>query len=141
MEPTIEHAISPDAIARCYGVMHQLRPHLGPEDFLAQVERQKQQGYQLAYLEVGGEVRAVAGYRISECLAWGRFLYVDDLVTRSADQSAGFGSRLFDWVVADAQKHGCDQIHLDSGVQRHGAHRFYLHKGLDITSHHFAMRL
>ena len=27
---------------------------------------------------------------------------------------------------------------MPASVQRFGAHRFYLHKGLDITSHHFA---
>jgi hypothetical protein len=30
---------------------------------------------------------------------------------------------------------------LDSGVQRFGAHRFYLRRRMDITSHHFALDL
>jgi len=62
-------------------------------------------------------------------------------VTRDVDLGVGFGSRLLDWLVDEAKRQGCEQFHLDSGVQRFGAHRFYLHKGMDITSHHFAMRL
>lgn len=127
-------------IARCHEVMAELRPHVGAEEFVSRVERQAREcGYRLAFAEAGGEVCAVAGYRISECLAWGRFLYVDDLVTRAADQGGGFGSALFDWLVVEARREGCGQLHLDSGVQRFGAHRFYLAKGMDITSHHFAM--
>lgn len=33
------------------------------------------------------------------------------------------------------------ELHLDSGVQRYGAHRFYLRHGMDITSHHFRLVL
>lgn len=40
-----------------------------------------------------------------------------------------------------AREKDYDQFHLDSGVQRFGAHRFYLTKRMDISSHHFALRL
>ncbi len=130
------------AVLRCHPVMRELRPHLvDPEVFAAQVARQQGQGYQLAYLEAGGEVRCVTGYRLLENLHAGKFIYVDDLVTRAADHGAGFGSQLFDWVLGQAREAGCAALHLDSGVQRFGAHRFYLGKGMDITSHHFAIRL
>jgi GNAT superfamily N-acetyltransferase len=141
MTPRIQIASNSDDIARCFEVMHELRPHLTLESFLAQAARQQTQGWRLAFLESDGVVRSVTGYRLLENLAWGRFLYVDDLVTRDVDLGGGFGSRLLDWLVDEAKRQGCDQFHLDSGVQRFGAHRFYLHKGMDITSHHFAMRL
>jgi GNAT superfamily N-acetyltransferase len=142
MRFVIREARSAVSIARCYPVMRELRPHLEVAQFVSQVERQKrEQGYRLVFLAQGGGVRAVAGYRVLECLAWGRFLYVDDLVTCSGDRGRGHGSALFDWLVAKARRQGCAQFHLDSGVQRFGAHRFYLHKGMDITTHHFAMVL
>lgn len=129
-------------IERGYDVVRELRPHLTLEAYAAQVERQRQsEGYALALLSDGGLVRSAAGFRYLETLAWGRTLYVDDLVTRAADHGAGYGSALFDWLVGEARAAGCALLHLDSGVQRFGAHRFYLHKGLDITSHHFAMAL
>ena len=31
-------------------------------------------------------------------------------------------------------------LHLDSGVQRFGAHRFYLASRMDIIAHHFSMK-
>ena len=133
---------SREGIARCHPVMLELRPALADLDaFVSQVERQQADGYQLAYLEAGGEVHSVAGYRISEKLSAGRFLYVDDLVTRAADASRGYGGALFDWLVERAREAGCTQLQLDSGVWRHGAHRFYLRKGMDITCHHFDLKL
>ena len=126
---------------RCFAVMHELRPHLVPSEFVPQVRRQHQAGYQLAFLEADGMVRAVAGFRLSECLAAGRFLYVDDLVTRSHDRSHGYGEALFQWLVDYAKAHHCQQLSLDSGVQRFAAHRFYLRQRMEITSHHFVLKL
>jgi GNAT superfamily N-acetyltransferase len=129
-------------IRACYPVMVQLRPHLSEEQFVAQVKlQQDQQGYQLAGLHGGDRVVAVAGYRLGNFLAWGKILYVDDLVTDENARSRGHGDELFAWLLAQAKEHGCDQLHLDSGVQRFGAHRFYLRRRMDITSHHFALDL
>lgn len=139
---SIAPAVTRADLDRAFEVMRELRPHLTPEGFAAQVERQRvSAGYVLALLSDGGLARAAAGYRFMETLAWGRILYVDDLVTRAADRGTGYGSALLDWVTGEARAAGCAQLHLDSGVQRFAAHRFYLHKGFDITSHHFAMVL
>jgi GNAT superfamily N-acetyltransferase len=92
-------------------------------------------------LESEGEVRAVAGYRYLESLFSGKFLYVDDLVTRVADRSLGFGGQLFDWLVKEAREHGCESLELDSGVQRFDAHRFYLLKRMNISCYHFRLKL
>ncbi|MBW4691884.1 MAG: GNAT family N-acetyltransferase [Lyngbya sp. HA4199-MV5] len=134
-------AVSEGTITRCFPVMLELRPHLVQSTFVQQVQRQQQHGYQLAYLEADGSIRAVAGFRLSECLATGKFLYVDDLVTRSGDRSHGYGEALFHWLIDYAKAHDCQQLSLDSGVQRFAAHRFYLRQRMDITSHHFALKL
>lgn len=129
-------------IARCHRVMEELRPHVSRSELVARVRRQElESGFCLVFLEQNGDVTAVAGFRVFECLAWGRVLYVDDLVTASATRSQGHGRRLLDWLLTRAREEGCDEIHLDSGVQRFGAHRFYLRHGFDITSHHFALKL
>lgn len=137
------HEATTDAmILRCFPVMHELRPHIAtPADLVARVRRQMEGGYRMVFLEEDNQVMSIAGYRIAEMLAWGKHMYVDDLVTTGGAQGTGCGSRLFDWLVNKARETGCEQFHLDSGVHRFGAHRFYLHKGMDITSHHFAMKL
>jgi len=122
--------------------MRQLRPHFVDEkNFVAQVQRQRAEGFRLAFLEDSGGVRAVAGYRMSESLFAGRYCYVDDLVTDAAARSLGYGGALFDWLVAEARAAGCAKLDLDSGVQRFAAHRFYFTKRMIIASHHFSLEL
>ena len=141
MDVRIALAVGDDEIRSCHAVMAELRPHVTAEDFLPRVRRQMEDaGYKLAYLS-DGEVKAVAGFRVSECLAWGTFMYVDDLVSKEGERSKGYGGQLFDWLVEYARGEGCDQFHLDSGVQRFAAHRFYLAKRMSIEAHHFGLRL
>lgn len=128
-------------IERCFAVMQQLRPHLAAADFVTRVRRQQSEGYRLAYLDDAGNVCALAGFRIYEKLHSGRTLYVDDLVTDAVQRSHGYGQKLFGWLATHARNEGCDTLDLDSGVQRFGAHRFYLHQRMDIVSHHFALKL
>ncbi|HEY3296770.1 MAG TPA: GNAT family N-acetyltransferase [bacterium] len=140
----ISIAITEAQIRRAFPVMQQLRPHLDEEGFVQQVMRQQERfGYVLAVNESEGIVRAVAGFRIGEFLAWGKILYVDDLVADEAVQGGGYANQLFDWLVDFARRQNCQQLHLDSGANpgRYRAHRFYHMKGMNITSHHFALDL
>jgi len=66
---------------------------------------------------------------------------VDDLVTDAVSRSQALGRRLFEWLVARAREAGCEQFHLDSGVQRFDAHRFYLARRMAISSHHFGLSI
>jgi GNAT superfamily N-acetyltransferase len=135
-------ASGPDEIRRCHLVMRELRPLFQePEQFVERVLRQRKDGYQLAFVESEGEVYAVAGYRFLESLFSGKFLYVDDLVTREKDRSHSFGGQLLDWLVEQAREHGCENLELDSGVQRFDAHRFYFSKRMSISSYHFRIKI
>jgi GNAT superfamily N-acetyltransferase len=131
------------ALAAAHPVMAQLRPHLERcEDFVAQVRLQMAEGYRLAAArDDAGAIRALAGFRIMTMLFRGRQLYVDDLVTDARVRSSGFGAALFDWLVAEGRRLGCRSLHLDSGVQRFDAHRFYLRQRMAIVGHHFALSL
>jgi GNAT superfamily N-acetyltransferase len=86
-------------------------------------------------------VQACAGFRILEYLWVGKTLYVDDLITASSARSRGHGHELFEWLEAHAREAGCAELHLDSGVQRFAAHRFYLRERMHIVAHHFALKL
>ncbi|MEE1674984.1 GNAT family N-acetyltransferase [Agarivorans aestuarii] len=130
-----------DDIAKLAEVMLVLRPSFTKEQLIEQISLQQQQGYQLAYLVADQQVVAVAGFVIGLKLSWGKHLYLDDLVTVENVRSKGFGLQLLQWLENYAKQQGCGQFHLGSGVQRFGAHRFYLRNGFDIKSHHFTKRL
>lgn len=136
---TIRRATSLGALKAAFPVMCELRKHLDLEAFLAAVTAQRKEGYELAVLWDGDQVRAVAGYRIMTMLVCGRTLYVDDLVTTAEVRDKGYGKLLFAWLYREAKRLECEVLHLDSGVHRHGAHAFYLGQRMAITSHHFSI--
>jgi GNAT superfamily N-acetyltransferase len=119
----------------------ELRPHLADSALLNRIERQMTGGYTLAVLEEDGDVKAVAGFRFGEFLAWGRIVYVDDLVCKATERGKGYGGQLLEWLKAHARENGCNQFHLDSGTHRLDAHRFYQTHGMEISGFHFAMKL
>lgn len=139
--PAIRIVETPAEIEQCFPVMAQLRPQLERAEFVTRVRRQMAGGYRLAVLSADNSVKAVAGYRITENLAWGRFLYVDDLVTDQAARSQGYGKALLAWLTGQARQNGCAQLHLDSGAQRKDAHRFYLREDMENAGFHFSMQL
>jgi GNAT superfamily N-acetyltransferase len=142
MRSRIAIAKTADEIRRCYPVVRELRTHVkDAEELVDRVLRQQEQGYHLAFLESDGEICAAAGYRFLESLFSGKNLYVDDLVTRERDRSRGFGGELIDWLIQQAREHSCENLELDSGVQRFDAHRFYFAKRMSISSYHFRIKI
>ena len=125
-------------IQACYPVMKELRPDILEEEFVNRIRELQKYGYRLVYLQESGIPVALAGFRLSESLAWKRYLYVDDLVTLSNNRSKGYGAALLNWLTDYAAREGCEQFHLDSGVQRKDAHRFYEREGMQLPSYHFA---
>ena len=141
MKSRIALAQSEQEIADCYAVMAELRPHIRPDEFVPLVKRLTQiAGFQLAYL-TAGEIKAVAGFRISEWLAGGKYLEIEDLVAKSGERSKGYGGELFDWLVERAREDNCQQVRLVSRVSRLDAHRFYLRKGMNLEAHYFSMNI
>jgi GNAT superfamily N-acetyltransferase len=124
--------------------MRELRPGIGDErGFAERVDGVlRAGGYRLlgAFVPGGAEAVGVAGFRVADGLAWGRYLYIDDLCVSAAERRRGHGAALLEWLVAEARSLGCEALHLDSGTgpERFDAHRLYHRGGLSIYSHHFA---
>jgi len=141
----IRIANSDAEIKETFAVMCQLRPHLRGtkrRTYLELVRRQQSEvGFQLAVLRRNGRVLCVAGFRLCRCLGWGRYLYIDDLVTNKKMRSKGAGHAMFQWLVKYGLDERCDQLRLDSAVFRHGAHRFYLRERMDIACFNFRLEL
>lgn len=127
--------------------MLELRPNAGScEQFVYTVNRlQRPEGYRLAAAFENGQdqAAAIAGFRTGHHQAWGYAMYLDDLSTRALFRGQGHGGALMDWLITEARRLGCGQLHLDSGVgpDRQTAHRLYLNKRLRISAHHFSLDL
>jgi GNAT superfamily N-acetyltransferase len=138
----IEIAKSDAEILATYDVMKQLRPNVARSDYVPLVRlAQDEIGFQLSAVKHGGEIVGATGFRLCRSLGWGKFLYVDDLVTDERHRSTGAGKAAFDWLVAYAREQDCSEVRLDSALYRHGAHRFYLRERMDIACFNFKLAL
>ena len=143
MAAELREIVPPDT-ALAFPAMQALRPHYVEEAaFVERVDEvQRAEGYRLVgvFEDEPEHALAVAGFRVGHMLMWGRFLYVDDLSTLPEARRRGYGRQLLEWLGEEAERLGCEQFHLDSGVgpTRTDAHRLYFNTGLEITSFHFA---
>jgi len=138
----IELVDSIQKIDACYDVFLELRPHLKDQiSFTAQILLQQKEGYSAVALFKENEAIAAMGFRVLNTLAWGKVLYIDDLITKEKFRKIGCAETLIKYAVEKAKESHCDQVHLDSGYTRNHAHRFYLHHGFELTSHHFSLKL
>lgn len=140
-EPLIKLAQDDYEIADCFQTMKQLRTELVEASFVPLVRELMRDNFQLAYFRFETRVVCVAGFRILKNLYFGKHLYVDDLSTLESARSNGHGAHMMDWLRSLAKSEGCNAIDLDSGVQRHRAHKFYLNQNMNIVSYHFAERI
>lgn len=130
--------VATDELARVLPVLQELRPHVDLDELREIIAEGAPQGLVFTAAWDDGACVGVAGWRILALTHTRRKLYVDDLVVTATRRSTGVGSALLASLEDRARAAGCTVLDLDSGVQRHGAHRFYLREGFDITAHHFS---
>ena len=128
--------VEPAWLGKAEAVHRQLRPQL-PADYSSRLREVFANGARMAVVVDGDGVVSVAVWRIIENTNEGRRLYVDDLVSDELRRSRGSGKLLLDWLEEKARFLGCGALALDSGVQRHGAHRFYFREGLHVSAYSF----
>lgn len=122
-------------------ILSQIRPHFDLNELVDRIKIQQKRGYKLAYVVSGEKVLCVAGFVTGYKLAWGKHIYIDDLVTSEEHRSAGAAKILMEWFKTYAKENGYEAIHLDSSVLRFPSHKFYLESGFHIDSHHFSINL
>jgi GNAT superfamily N-acetyltransferase len=143
MAPAIRELLAPET-GLAFHAMRGLRTDLANEaSFVRQVDEvQRAEGYRLigAFEEGVATAVATAGFRVGHHLAWGHFLYVADLATLPEARRRGHARALLEWLLEEADRLGCEQFRLESGVgiERADAHRLYLNTGMVISAHHFA---
>ncbi len=141
MSPDIRLISAESDMQQAAAVMQQLRPQFTVSELTQKMLHQASLGYQVLAAYQDAICVGVAGFVTAEKLAWGKHLYIDDLVVAESGRSLGVGEALLNACMEIGREQQCVSLHLDSGVQRFAAHRFYLRHRMDIISHHFAISL
>jgi GNAT superfamily N-acetyltransferase len=134
----VKNASSSELVRRCYPAFRELRPHLDEQTFMQRWTEQSATGYEIAFIEADGVITAAAGFRELTTMAWGRILYLDDLIALPAHRGAGHGTALLQFLQHETIRRGLEELHLDTGYGRHEAHRSYLRNGFAMVCHHMS---
>ena len=143
---TIKEVLPPDTDLT-YSVMKELRTSLlTAQSYTNQVDNiQRGAGYRLfaVFVPEQKDAIAVCGFRLTHNLVWGRYIYIDDLVTQQTFRRQGYANALMDAVTTEARKLGCTEIHLNANVspERSAMHSLCYNKDFFIASHHFRRNL
>ncbi len=135
----IQIADTNEKILKCKAALLDLRPHINPDEYLSILKNMVADGFILVFIEEDNQAVSVAGFRMEYKLHRGNSIYIDDVNTLPDYRKNGYAGQIMDWIIDYAKNNNIGQIHLDSGVHRYDAHRFYLKKGYNITSHHFVL--
>lgn len=139
MSVVLRHAESEAEIAACFPVMRELRPHLvDAAELVERVRRQQADTYRLLAAWRGQAAIGLAGYRLTENLIHGRFVYVDDLVVLETERSGGIGALLLDGVTEETRRLDSRRLVLDTPLANALGQRFYFRYGMLSTAMRFA---
>jgi ribosomal protein S18 acetylase RimI-like enzyme len=131
LSSALRHAVTDDELLACFPAMSELRPHLSdPYTFVATCHRMSGDGYRILAAWAGDEVVALAGYRVQENFVFGKFLYLDDLVTKTGVRGLHWGMALMSRLRSIASEQGCARLVLDTALNNTLAQRFYFRAGL-----------
>jgi ribosomal protein S18 acetylase RimI-like enzyme len=108
---------------RFFDLLKELRPHLSFSEFKFILNHAD--NYQMVALEEDNRLVALMGYRILHDFVHGKHVYIDDLVTASAERSKGHGAVLLKHAEDIAREHGCKNLRLCTGVENEAGKRFY----------------
>jgi GNAT superfamily N-acetyltransferase len=134
----IKHIDTEAELDASFSVMKQLRPHLTERAaYVAQIARQRTQGYRLLAAWRDGVIVGLSGYRLQDNLIYGRFVYVDDLVVTASLHRSGIGESLLQATRQEAVALDCRHFVLDTGLHMALAQRFYFRQGLLARGMHF----
>jgi len=127
-------------LQRSEALHRQLRPAIRPP-YTAYIRDMMAEGAHLALLADDDGIHALAVWRVYLSTYAGRRFYVDDLVVDESLRGQGWGGKLLAWLEEKARSLQCETFALDSGTQRHQAHRFYFRSGLIVASFAFSKSL
>ncbi len=137
---TIQLALSDDSIQKCWTAFKELYPQLKKSDFLFQIRKlQIDAGYTLVFIEKEAEAVAFLGFRISEDLAHGKYLLINEVYVQKQQAQAHFVEELLDWTIEYAKTKKCEQIFMDISSQNPQDSRLLEGRGFRALSQRFGL--
>lgn len=124
-------SVDDSQIEACFPVISQLRPYLtDPAAWFDRAKALRAGGYKILAMWEENTVVAMAGYRLGDNMIYGKFLYIDDLITDEQKRGSGLGALLLEELQKIGRLADCHYMVLDTAATNTEARRFYRREGL-----------
>lgn len=111
-----------------FPIMNQLRTDLTETSYIELLQTMSKEGYRLFAMYVDEKMVALAGLSWRTNFYNKQHIFIYDLVTDATNRSSGYGQKLLTYLHEWGRENGAEYVALESGIQRHDAHRFYENK-------------
>ncbi len=126
--------------AELYSIFPLVRQHhttMKDEDFESLIQEMKETGYRTIGAFKDQRLCATVGFWIGVRFYCGKYMYINNFIVDNTIRGQGIGSYVMNWLEEEAKKLGCKAIVLDSYVNNHAAHKFYIARNYVINNFHF----
>lgn len=114
---------------------------LNADELRLELRRKLNQEIHILELIDNNKIIGFFDFAICECFAWGKYLYVYDLVLDPTQRSKSYGQKFLAYLHNYAKRNHCSSIRLDSKLERVDARRFYIKNGYDIFAFHYVKNI
>jgi GNAT superfamily N-acetyltransferase len=133
--------LSAEELPSILPLIEQHNSKLTPEEVRRRFHAMLPHGYKCIGAFLEDRMVGVAGYWVGAKFWCGEFLEADNVYVLPELRSAGIGAKLMDYLEEKARQLRCKLVVLDSYVTYHGAHKFYIRRGYEITGYHFTRQV
>jgi GNAT superfamily N-acetyltransferase len=141
MEVILQPRFTVEEMLPQLALIQQLTPHLTAEQYECYLQSMIPNHYAQLVALCDGVVAGVSGYWLCTKLYCGPYLEIDNFIVDHQYRRAGIGSKMVQWLEAEARNHDCHHMMLDAYLENHLAHNFYKREGFTPKGYHFMKAL
>lgn len=128
-------------VQKVYEVIHQLRPHVHLEEYVALLARMKTEAYELWVFEENLQLLGAMGMRSYTDFVRGTHLYIDDLVVSEAHRSKKIGAQLLAFAESEAKRRKLPSLRLACALSNTGGMKFYEREDWTKRSYNYVKKV
>jgi GNAT superfamily N-acetyltransferase len=114
-----------DEIKDSYLLLKEIRDNQTLDDFCTMFYFMKDEDYKMIGLYENSELITVSNIKLDFNSAYGKYIYIYDLVTKPEKRSQGYGKKMIKYISSLAISFDCENLVLNSLIDKVEAHRFY----------------
>lgn len=114
-----------DDLKEAYEILQEIREDQSFDDFCTMFYFMNEENYKMIGWYDDNELITITNIKLDFSTYYGKYIYIYDLVTKTNKRSQGYGKKMIKYLSSLALSFDCDNLVLNSLIDKVEAHRFY----------------